>query len=109
MNVKKNRMMGVLLPHHLISHLALYSLLTKTTRTKIVRACIQHWYNAQKMNTSTKQLALELSKLYQMEWNELPDLENVNFTLYTQNIREVLIHRGVEPMYIDIIIANLKP
>lgn len=107
MNVKKNRMMGVLLPHHLISHLALYSLLTKTTRTKIVRASIQHWYNAQKKNTSTKQLALELSKIYQMEWNEQSD--SGNFTLYVQNIRDVLIHRGVESTYIEIIISNLKP
>lgn len=104
---RKYRMMGVLLPHHLISYLVLYSLLTKTTRSVIVRSAILHWYNNQVAGTSTKRLAMDLSKVYQMEWNE--QIAPANFTLYIQHIQDDLLNRGVEQSYIDLILANLKP
>ena len=105
---KKYKMVGVLLPYHLISHLALYSLLTKTTRTKIIRTGIQHWYNSQKKTTTTKQLALELAKLYQIEWDEQPS-GIFDFSEHVEYIRKDLTRRGVEQCYIDLITSNLKP
>ena len=105
---KKHRMVGVLIPHHIISQLALYSLLTKITRSKIVRNAIQHWYNCQMNTTSTKRTALELAKVFQIEWNEQPAGVH-DFTEHVEWIKNNLLNRGVEQVYVDLIIENLKP
>ena len=105
--LQRYRMVGVLIPHYLASHLVLYSLLTGTTRTKIIRAFLQQWHTTQMSKTSTKRLALDLAHVYQIRWSAQSS-KTRDFSEFTKKIQQDLLRLGVEQQYIDLILSNLN-
>ena len=108
MSEKESRMVGASFPDHLFQRLNLYALVTRQSRSQILRTALFNYFeNAREVDPV--KYCQDLANLYKDEYLRIKNCDPKPPTLdwYVKTLKVKLVQKGLANKYIDIIAKDI--
>lgn len=112
----ESKFAGVWLPQRICAYLSLYALGTEVSKSKIMRAAIEKWYEHNQKAWPIQNLILTLAENAQVDWNimkakrrhEWGGKIDTAFDFYKQELTRKLERKGINQEHIKQILEQLS-
>ncbi len=112
----ESKFVGVYLPRQICSYLSLYALGTGVSKSKIMRDCIEKWYQGNQRTSSIESLISKLADEAQKEWDarkaihryEWGNKIDTAFDFYKREFMTKLERKGIDQEHIKQILGQLN-